>query len=238
MIWLRSLVFNALWFTAMPILLIVLLPMLLMSRETMQAGARLFAGMTSGLLHYTVGLTWRIEGAENIPDGPCIFAAKHQSAFDTTLFHLILKDPCYVLKQELTKIPIYGKMAMHAGMISVDRSAGASALKHLVQETRRAADLGSQIIIFPQGTRTSPGQDVPYQPGIAAMYKSSNLAVIPIAVDSGRYWGRRTFVKRPGVMTFKFLEPIQPGLPRKEFMERLEHVIETETDKLVSRPMT
>jgi 1-acyl-sn-glycerol-3-phosphate acyltransferase len=237
LIWLRSLAFNAVWFTAMPILLIALLPCLLMSRETMQGGARLFAGMTSGLLRLVVGLRWRVEGGENIPDTPCIFAAKHQSAFDTMLFHLILRDPCYVLKQELTKIPVYGTMAMHAGMISVDRSAGASALKHLVQETRKAAERGCQIIIFPQGTRTAPGQQLPYQPGIAAMYKSTNLPVVPIATDSGRFWGRRTFLKRPGVMTFSFLEPIPPGLPRKEFMERLEQAIERETDALMERPL-
>lgn len=233
MIWFRSLLFNVLWFVSMPTLLFFLLPRLLMSRESMQGGARLFAGMTSGLLHYVVGLTWRVEGRENIPEGACIYAVKHQSALDTMLFHLILKDPSYVLKQELAKIPIYGRMAMHAGMISVDRSAGASALKHLVQETRRAAAEGCEIIIFPQGTRTAPGVHVPYQPGVAAMYKSVNLPVVPVALNSGLYWGRRTFLKRPGTMTVSFLEPIPPGLPRKEFMEKLETMIETETDRLM-----
>ncbi|MEQ8710848.1 MAG: lysophospholipid acyltransferase family protein [Rhodospirillales bacterium] len=228
-IWLRSLLFNLLWFCAIPLLLIILLPMLLMSRGVMQYGAKLFTGMTSGLLRFAVGLRWRVAGLEHLPDGPYIIAAKHQSAFDTMVFHLFLDDPIFVLKQELTKLPIYGRMAMHAGMISVDRSAGASALRHLVQETRAAAANGSQIIIFPQGTRTAPGQYVPYHPGVAAMYKNSGLPVVPCALNTGMFWGRRTFLKHPGIMTIKFLEPIPPGLSRREFMERLEAVIERET---------
>lgn len=230
--WLRSLLFNVLWFCAIPLLLIVLLPMLLMSRRVMQYGAKLFTGMTSGLLRFAAGLRWHVTGLDHLPEGPFIIAAKHQSAFDTMVFHLFLSDPVFVLKQELTKLPIYGRMALHAGMISVDRSAGASALRHLVLETRAAAANGSQIIIFPQGTRTAPGQHVPYQPGVAAMYKNTGLPVVPCALNTGMFWGRRTFLKHPGVMTIKFLEPIQPGLARAEFMERLETVIEQETDLL------
>tara|TARA_R110002110_G_scaffold125067_7_gene302707 strand:- start:2138 stop:2902 length:765 start_codon:yes stop_codon:yes gene_type:complete len=232
MTWLRSLLFNVLWFCAIPLLLIVLLPMLLMSREVMQFGARLFTGMTSGLLGFAAGLRWHVVGLEHLPEGPYIIAAKHQSAFDTMVFHLFLSDPVFVLKQELTKLPIYGRMSMHAGMISVDRSAGASALRHLVLETRAAAANGSQIIIFPQGTRTAPGQYVPYQSGVAAMYKNSGLPVVPCALNTGMFWGRRTFLKHPGMMTIKLLQPIPPGLPRQEFMERLESEIERETDLL------
>jgi 1-acyl-sn-glycerol-3-phosphate acyltransferase len=102
----------------------------------------------------------------------------------------------------------------------------------MVRAARRAAAAGRQVVIFPQGTRTAPGQRLPYQPGVAALYQALQLPVVPAAVNSGLYWGRRSFVKRPGRIILAFLEPIAPGLPRRQMMAELEPRIEAATGAL------
>jgi 1-acyl-sn-glycerol-3-phosphate acyltransferase len=145
---------------------------------------------------------------------------------------VVLDDFAVVVKRELFFVPFYGWYAARAGSIAIDRRGGAGALRHMVRAARRAAAAGRPVVIFPEGTRTAPGRRLAYQPGVAALYQDLQLPVVPAAVNSGLYWGRRSFVKRPGRIILAFLEPIAPGLPRREMMRQLEARIEAATAAL------
>ena len=232
MIAVRSLLFNAFFFSWTAVILLSLAMALPLPRTVQQWIVRLWGrGKRLGLKVLT-GIGWELRGRENIPDGPAIYASKHQSAWDTSIFHGLLSDPVYVLKKELTAIPFWGWAARKCEAIVVDRSGGASALKELVRSTRTSVEKGRQVIIFPEGTRTTPGQRSPYFPGIAAMYALAKVPVVPVAVNSGLFWGRRNFVKNPGVIIIEFLAPIPPGLDRRAFMAELEERIETASENL------
>ena len=170
----------------------------------------------------------------DIIDGAALYAAKHQSAWDTFIYFLIFKNPSYILKKELHKIPFWGMAANKYGAISIDRSGGASSLKQLIKDTKNRLLQNYSVIIFPEGTRSAPGIKLPYHPGIAALYSATDVPVIPVAVNSGLFWGRHSFIKRPGVITIEFLPPIDRGLKRRDFMEKLESTVEAATDRLVA----
>ena len=210
------------------------LPVLSMSREAMVRHAERWERGIQWLLRHLVGLDYQIRGAEHRADSGVIFAIKHQSAWDTVTTHLLIDDPAIALKQELTMIPIFGRCLLHAGMIKIDRGHGTRALRSLIKGGREATLRGSPIVIFPEGTRTPPGEKRPYHPGIAALYKQLALPVVPVALNSGLFWGRRSFAKKPGTIQVEFLEPIQPGLDRKAFMAALEDAIETATARLAA----
>ncbi len=210
------------------------LPLLLLPRPVMTSAARFWLRGVMAVMRATVGLSFEIRGTENLPRGPAIVAAKHQSAFETFAFHLILDDPAYVLKRELTWIPFFGWYLAKSGVVAIDRAAGAKALKAMVKGAGAARDENRPVVIFPEGTRTPPGTRRPYHSGVAMLYGALGVPVVPVALNSGLFWGRRTFTKRPGVVTVEFLAPIPPGVDRKRFMAQLEESIETATDRLVA----
>jgi len=158
---------------------------------------------------------------------------KHQSAWDALVLPVVLGDPAVVVKRELLLLPFYGWYAARAGSIAIDRKAGAGALRRMLAKAGPVAAAGRPIVIFPEGTRVAPGERRPYQPGVAALYQALSLPVVPAAVNSGLFWGRRSFVKRPGQIVLEFLEPIPPGRPRLQLMTELEQRIETATAALV-----
>jgi 1-acyl-sn-glycerol-3-phosphate acyltransferase len=162
----------------------------------------------------------RVEGT--IPQGTVIVASKHQSMFETIDLVLVLRLPRIVMKKELGSIPLWGPLAQRYGQIVVDRSGGAAALRRLLRYGEESVAEGRSIIIFPEGTRVAPGEKPPLQPGFAGLYRVLNLPIVPLALDSGRVWPARRFVKRPGIVTMRFGEPIPAGLPRKE-IEALVH---------------
>src|SRR5947207_10003323 len=157
---------------------------------------------------------------------------KHQSAWDTLILPVILDDFAVVVKRELFLVPFYGWYAARAGSIAINRGGGARALRGMVAAARQAVAAGRPVVIFPEGTRTAPGQRLAYQPGVAALYQALGLPVVPAAVNSGLFWGRRSFVKRPGRITLAFLGPLPPGLPRRQLMGELEARIEAATAAL------
>ena len=211
------------------------LPLLLMPRQHMVLHAKRWERGIQWLLRCLIGLDYRVLGEQNRRQKKAIYAIKHQSAWDTVVTHLLIDDPAIALKQELVRIPIFGPCLRHAGMIEIARGEGAKALRSLIQGARQAIKRGSPVVIFPEGTRTPPGEKQRYQPGVAALYKQLALPVVPVALNSGVFWGRRSFVKRPGTILVEFLEPIQPGLERKAFMAALEDRIETATNRLVDQ---
>lgn len=212
---------------------IAFLPLLLGPRLWLVRAGRLWCRMLLACLAATVGLRHRVIGAENLPREPVLVAAKHQSAWDTLVAALVLDDPAIVIKRELLFVPFLGWSLAKVGMIPVDRRAGARALRRMVAAARRAAASGRPILVFPEGTRTAPGAERPYHPGVAALYKELGLPVVPVALNSGLFWARRSLLKRPGTITVSFLPPIPPGLKRKAFMNRLHAAIEGESARLI-----
>lgn len=165
----------------------------------------------------------RIEG--RIPEGPVLVAGKHEAMYETIEVVRLLRDPAVVLKRELADLPGWGKAAQRYGMIPVDREGGAPALRRMLAAAQAVLAEGRPIVIFPEGTRVELGEQPPLQPGFAGLYKALGVPVVPFAVDSGRVWPRRSWVKRPGFVTFRFADPIPPGLPRKEVEARVHSAI-------------
>ena len=229
----RSLVFNAFFFGSGAITCILLLPSLVLPRKVVQTGFSVWMHIVFAGLRAIAGLSVEIRGRENLPDGPVILACKHQSAWETGYFLKLLDDPAYILKRELLKIPVYGWLLRKSEAIAIDRSAGASALKQMITESRRAIENGRTVVLFPEGTRSSVGNSGDYHPGIAALYKDGKAPVVPVALNSGLFWPRRSFLKRPGKITLEFLPPMPEGLARKVFMTELENRIEAASNALV-----
>lgn len=232
MSWLRALLFNIGFFAVTALLGVAGLPFLLAPRRLVMGFGRFWARCVLWLLRAVVGLDGEIRGRNKLPRGPCIIAMKHQSTWDTLILPVVFGDPAVVLKRELLFVPFYGWYAARAGSIAVDRRGGAAALRGMVAAARHAAAAGRPVVIFPEGTRTAPGRRLPYQPGVAALYQALGLPLVPAAVNSGLYWGRRAFVKRPGRIVLEFREPIAPGLSRRALMSELETRIETATAAL------
>jgi 1-acyl-sn-glycerol-3-phosphate acyltransferase len=233
MIWARGLAFNVAFFAWTAIAGTIGLPFLITPRAvTMQFG-QFWARSILFLLRVIVGLDHEIRGLDRIPRGGCIIAMKHQSAWDTLILPAVLGDPAVVLKRELLLLPFYGWYAARAGSIAIDRKAGASALRRMVAASRPVAAEGRPIVIFPEGTRVAPGRRLPYQPGVAALYQALAVPLVPAAVNSGYFWGRRSFLKRPGRIVLEFLDPIPAGWPRRRVMAELEQRIETAAAELL-----
>jgi 1-acyl-sn-glycerol-3-phosphate acyltransferase len=231
---LRSLLFNVCFFGVCVAFVLATALMLPLPRRVTQCSFRLWVYAVLWLSRSVIGLDYEVRGEENIPAGGAIFASKHQSAWDVGIFHVVTHDPAYVLKKELLLIPFYGWSLRKSAMIDIDRAGGASALKRLVLKTKQALDMGRSVIIFPEGTRTAPGQRLPYHPGVAALYGRSLAHVVPVALNSGYFWGRRSFLKYPGVITIEFLPSLPQGLDRRSFMAEFEARVEAASNKLVS----
>ncbi len=235
---LRSALFNVAFFTVTAVLLIAALPTLILPVATARWAARQSARAALALLGWIVGLRWELRGQVELLRGPALIASKHQSAWDTIIFFVICDRPSYVMKRELMFLPVYGWLAWRQGHIPIDRKAGASALRRLRRAAERAIADGRQIVLFPQGTRVPPGERRPYQPGIAGLYDAVKRPVVPVALNSGLFWGRRSFVKQPGTILIEVLPEIPAGLKRAELMKELETRIEAATTRLEaeSRP--
>lgn len=172
---------------------------------------------------WTVGITWRIEGV--LPRGPAIIAAKHQSAFETYLFPSIRPDAVFVLKRELLWVPLVGWYLARSGQIAVDRQAGANAMRQMLKAARQRTAAGLSLVIFPEGTRVAPGQTVPLHPGVRALYSALDLPVVPVTLDSGHYWPRNSFLRRPGCVRIVVRAPLPPGLNRAAFEAALQEAL-------------
>jgi len=222
MIWLRSALFN-LWFYSVTVLVALLsVAVQLGPPAWLRALARGWARVVLGGLKAICGITVTVTGREHLPQGgAALIASQHQSAFDTVVWLLLVPDATYVLKRELTRIPLYGAICRKLGMIAVDRAGGASAIRALLRDGNAAVAEGRQIVIFPEGTRAPPGAPLPLHPGVAALAARTGLPVVPVVTDSGRRWGRRAFRKEPGIIHVAIQPPLPARLPRSELMARL-----------------
>jgi 1-acyl-sn-glycerol-3-phosphate acyltransferase len=234
MIIVRSLIFNIAFYGWTAFLCLALVWAPLLPRPKMMAVVLWYLGTVAWLERTLLGLRYEVRGREHLPAGPYLVAAKHQSAWETLKLHLLLSDPAVVLKRELIKIPIWGWFAVKAEMIPVDRAARGRAMASLLDGARRVAERGRPIVIFPQGTRTAPGARHPYRIGVGMLYEQLKVPMVPMALNSGVYWPRRSFRKRPGTIIVEFLPAIAPGLDRHQAMRELETRLEAATDRLVA----
>jgi len=200
------------------------LPAVLLGPDAARSVIKVWAHAALGALKLLCGVSHRIDGAEHLPKGAAIVAANHQSMWETIALYAILDRPVMVFKKELLNIPVYGWWARATGVM-LDREAGARAIRALREETAKRLAKGDQIVIFPEGTRGPPGGLLPLLPGVAGVYLLANAPVTPVVHDSGLFWRHPGAMKRPGVITLKILPAIPPGLPRRDFMMRLEDAL-------------
>lgn len=236
MITARSLVFTLWLYLSMPIFAIGLSPALLLPHRVAMGVIKLWARVVLFSLRWIAGVRVEFRGLEHRPAGPALVAGKHQGMLDMVVPFALLADPCIVMKKELMPLPFFGWFAWKTGMIAVDRSAHAKALKDMVRQARARRDEGRQIVIFPEGTRKLPGADPDYKPGIAALYRDLDCPCWPLATNSGVHWPAHGFKRHPGVVVFEFLPPIAPGLKRAEFMAELENRLEAASTALLTPP--
>lgn len=179
-------------------------------------------------LKWLVGLTYAERGRHNIPDAPCLIVANHQSTWETLAFLVLFPDVAIIAKQELLTIPVFSWFLRKSPMILIDRESGSKALKKMIEESRAALAQGRSVLIFPQGTRKSVSEPIEFKRGVELLYTKLDRVVLPVALNSGHFWGPDRPYKRAGTISVSYLSPIQPGLPGNEFTRKAEQLLETE----------
>ena len=210
----------------------VMVPMLLLPRHWFRQFVITWSAGNGMLLRIIAGVHSEIRNREHRPTGAAIIASKHQSEWEAHVFLHELDDPAYVIKRELSFVPGYGWFSAKVNMIFVDREGGAKSLRGLVRGAQKAVARGRPVVIFPEGTRVMPGEKLPYRPGVAALYSALDVPVVPVVLNSGMHWPKGSFRRYPGTIVMEYLPPIPPGLPRRDFMERLETAMEEASQRL------
>jgi len=235
MLFIRSLLFKFSFTVVTIIEMLLSAPFyFLLPHKTAWIVPRSWARSAFWLQKHCIGLDYQVEGVENLPQGAYIVAAKHQSSWETLALPLYIPDPSFILKRELLWIPFLGWYLARMGMVPINRGAPLQALKSLIAKGKKRAAQNRQLIIFPEGTRREPGAAPDYKAGVFPIYAELGLPVVPVALDSGLYWPKRGFCLYPGTIKCRILPPIAPGLRRREFMHKLETVIEAECDAMLA----
>jgi len=228
-----SLLFLIFYFVVSVLIYTAAIPLFLGPRIAVIRAAQLWARLMLWALKMFCGQTHELRGRQYVPRGAVLVASKHFSMWETIAFMVLLDDPAIVLKRELMWIPFYGWYGIKMGMIPIDRSAKASAMRLMRRKAQAAKDAGRQILIFPEGTRRNPGDEPVYKPGVAGLYSFLDLPCVPVALTSGLVWRGSGLIKYPGKIVVEFLPHIAPGLKRDSFMAELESRIEKATGKLL-----
>lgn len=238
MTFLRAVLFNILFYGLTAAACVLLLPFILMPRKAVLWIIRVYTGAVYGLEKYVLGLDYEVRGRENLPrSGAYLVAAKHQSAYETMKLHRLFADPSVILKQELLRIPLWGRFVERLDVIAIDRKNGEEAMTSIIEGAQRMVTQGRPVIIFPQGTRVHVGTssaDKPYKAGIVKMRAATNLPVIPMALNSGLFWPRNGFIKRPGKVVFEFLPPVPEALDDKAALADIESRVESASALLMA----
>jgi 1-acyl-sn-glycerol-3-phosphate acyltransferase len=223
-----------LFYVNITVRMIVALPTIVLPYSFLLGVLRAYASSTLWLLRVICGVTVEWRGREKLPSGAYLVACKHQSLWETFALFSLLPDPTYVLKRELMWLPLFGWLARKARMIPIDRGAHATALARMAAAARAEIARGRQIVIFPEGTRRAPGAKPRYLPGVAYLYAEIGLPCVPVALNSGLFWPRRSLRRYAGTVLVEVLDPIPAGLERREFMSRLQSALEEATARLVA----
>ncbi len=233
MLFIRSLLFNIVGYSIIAMGCITNSVVGVFSRKaTIKSWNYFFLPLFAIALRYIAGIKVEIRGQQYINQDSGIYAGKHESAVETYLLTNFIKKATLVMKKELTYIPIFGWAQAFYGMIPIDRSAGSAAMKNMLRNAKIMIEKKRPIIIFPEGTRRKPGQEPVYKPGVALLYQHLSLPVTPIASNTGFFWSKNSFMRYPGKIIFEFLPPIEPGLNKQEFMEKLQDNLEKKCHEL------
>lgn len=229
----RSLLFNIAFYLATVFWLLVALPAFLLPYRAIIRVAQGWARTCLFLSRTIAGIDCEVRGLEKIPPGGLLVAAKHQSAWETFGLLPLFDDPAFIVKRELRWIPIFGWFMIKGRMVGVDRGRGKEALADMVARACVQLARGRQIIIFPEGTRRPAGAEPRYKSGVAHIYEVANVPCLPVALNSGLFWPRRTFLRKPGTVIVEILDPIPPGMEKDAFFARLEREIEAASKRLI-----
>lgn len=236
MILLRASVFNAMFYIYTAMTCVACIPFIFAPRNMILKIVRIYLNGLYALEKHIINLDYEIRGLENLPkEGSFLIAAKHYSTYETLKLHLIFSDPAIILKKELLSIPVWGKFLQRMDMIAIDRSNPVKSAKQIIAGAQHIAELSRPLIIFPQGTRVKVNhttEDKPYKNGIAHMQNTTNMPIVPLALNTGKFWPRGKWMKYPGKAVFEFLPPLPSDISSKEIMERLEIQIETQSQRL------
>jgi 1-acyl-sn-glycerol-3-phosphate acyltransferase len=230
----RSLLFNFLFYVTTTLFVVIGSPLLFAPRRWAIAALAVHGRFELWLLKVLVGTRLEVRGREKLPNGPCLVASKHQSAWETFALIPLFRDPALLMKRELFWIPFHGWFSKKFEMIPVDRDKGPAALRAMLRETKKRVAQGREIIIFPEGTRRPPGAPPDYKTGVVLLYEVLGIPCVPVALNSGLFWPRRSLLRRPGTIVVEFLDPIPTGLPKSEFLSRLIESIETASNRLLA----
>jgi 1-acyl-sn-glycerol-3-phosphate acyltransferase len=231
---LRSIAYSVAFYLNTLLWLVVALPTFFLPYCAVMWIAKNWGRTNLVLLRLVAGLDYEIRGIEKIPPGPLLVAVKHQSAWETFALLWLFDHPVIILKRELEWIPIFGWLMMKGRMVGIDRRRGAKALTEMIERARTELADGRQLIVFPEGTRRPVGAEPSYKGGVGRLYAAEGVPCLPVALNSGLFWPRRSILRRPGKVLVEILDPIPPGLGRKAFLERLQGEIETATDRLIA----
>jgi len=231
----RAILLMLILYPSLVVWMIAGLPLLMVPRRYITALARAWSRYFLFLCRILAGIRIEIRGKENILNGPLLVASKHQSIWETFALLHVFPDPCFILKQELSFIPVFGWYIKKMRNVPIDRKGGSRTLSKLIRvaHTEIRRDDGRQIILFPEGTRRSPGAEPAYRFGIAALYSGLDVPCLPVGLNSGFYWPRRSLKLKPGTILVDILPPIMPGLPRDVFFQKLQDDIEISSNRLL-----
>jgi len=229
---LRSVLFNVLFYLNLVLHIVVAIPTFVLPRRVFMAIAKSWGHTSNWLLRVVAGVKVEYRGLEKIPPGALLVASKHQSFWEAFTLLTLFDDPAFIVKRELMWIPFFGWLLWKADQVPVDRKAKGGAMAGMIENARKALGAGRQIVIFPEGTRTAPGAPPAYKSGVAHLYAAAGVPCLPVALNSGLFWPRRKFLRRPGTIVLEVLEAIPPGLDREEFAARLEREIEAAQERL------
>ncbi|MGL4811847.1 MAG: lysophospholipid acyltransferase family protein [Beijerinckiaceae bacterium] len=231
----RSALFNAIFYINLIVWMIIALPSLVLPRQVFMAIARMWARSSMWWLRVICGTQSKIIGTDNILTTPCIVAAKHQSFWETFALFQVCSDPVFILKRELTWIPMFGWYLWKSAMIPINRAARSKALDQAMVRAREELAKGRQLIIFPEGTRRAAGAEPAYKFGVSYIYEALKVPVIPVGLNSGLFWPRRAFIRRPGTIVAECLPALPADLPRHVMFEQMQAAIEASSDRLLDQ---
>lgn len=233
-IFLRSLIYNVLFYMLLVFWILVAIPTYVLPPRAFMRVAKAWARSSVWLMRVVCGTKVDYRGLEKIPAGPLIVASKHQSTWETFALMPFFDQPLFIYKRELAWIPFFGWYLMKSRMIGVDRDGGVRSLMDMARRAPEEVLRGRQLIIFPEGTRAPVDAPPNYKTGVGQIYVKCGVPCIPVALNSGLFWPRRTFLRYPGTLVVEFLDPLPPGLSRKEFVTRISGAIEDATSRIVA----
>lgn len=230
--WVRSLFFNLSMYVAMPVYALLYLPWAMFSPYGAVAACHAYCRYVKWSARWMIGLHSEVRGTP--PTGEVLVAAKHQSFLDIIMIFDAIPHGKFIMKAILLYAPVLGQYAYRIGCIPVNRGKRGAAISKMLADVEKGDKLPGQLVIYSQGTRLAPGVKKPYKVGTAVLYEQMGQTCYPVATNAGVFWPRRGVYRKPGVAVVEFLEPIAPGLPKEQFLAKLEAEVEAASDRLLA----